>query len=109
MNPSYLAASLLLVSMDNSPTFPLFALYFAIATISHFSLSGFLLEKKVGVNQPKRLEDARILIANTAMDTDKIKVCVSEVEGGGELKVSRYCFFIGRCLGPKFVWTPLQR
>ena len=35
---------------------------------------GFLLEKKVGVNQPKRLEDARILIANTSMDTDKIKV-----------------------------------
>ena len=38
-----------------------------------FSL-GFLLEKKIGVNQPKRLENARILIANTAMDTDKIKV-----------------------------------
>lgn len=40
----------------------------------------------MGVNQPKRLEDARILIANTAMDTDKIKVCIG---GGGELKVSR--------------------
>ena len=37
-------------------------------------LLGFLLEKKIGVNQPKRLENARILIANTAMDTDKIKV-----------------------------------
>ena len=35
---------------------------------------GFLLEKKVGVNQPKRIENASILIANTAMDTDKIKV-----------------------------------
>ena len=34
----------------------------------------------MGVNQPKRLEDARILIANTAMDTDKIKVCIG---GGG--------------------------
>lgn len=43
----------------------------------HTRIPGFLLEKKVGVNQPKRLEDARILIANTAMDTDKIKVgCV---------------------------------
>jgi len=35
---------------------------------------GFLLDKKVGVNQPKRVENARILIANTQMDTDKIKV-----------------------------------
>lgn len=35
---------------------------------------GFLLDKKVGVNQPKRIENAKILIANTAMDTDKVKV-----------------------------------
>lgn len=35
---------------------------------------GFLLEKKIGVNQPKRMEDCRILIANTQMDTDKVKV-----------------------------------
>jgi len=35
---------------------------------------GFLLDKKVGVNQPKRLENARIMIANTSMDADKIKV-----------------------------------
>ena len=31
------------------------------------------------MNQPKRLENARILIANTAMDTDKIKVFGSKV------------------------------
>ena len=37
----------------------------------------------MGVNQPKRLEDARILIANTAMDTDKIKVCACVGGGGG--------------------------
>lgn len=37
------------------------------------------MEKKVGVNQPKRLENAKILIANTAMDTDKIKVFGSKV------------------------------
>lgn len=36
--------------------------------------TGFLLDKKIGVNQPKRLEDCKILIANTPMDTDKIKV-----------------------------------
>ena len=42
--------------------------------------SGFLLDKKIGLNQPKRVENARILIANTPMDTDKIKVT--------------YCFFL---------------
>lgn len=35
---------------------------------------GFILDKKIGVGQPKRVENARILIANTSMDTDKIKV-----------------------------------
>jgi T-complex protein 1 subunit beta len=28
-------------------------------------MSGFILDKKIGVNQPKRVENARILIANT--------------------------------------------
>ena len=54
------------------------------------------------MNQPKRLENARILIANTAMDTDKIKVFGSKVsrsrqndthqgliqEGGGRIRRS---------------------
>ncbi|KAI8053712.1 hypothetical protein BDF22DRAFT_775483 [Syncephalis plumigaleata] len=35
---------------------------------------GFILDKRIGVNQPKRIENAKILIANTAMDTDKIKI-----------------------------------
>ncbi|EGC35794.1 hypothetical protein DICPUDRAFT_78519 [Dictyostelium purpureum] len=35
---------------------------------------GFILEKKIGVGCPKRLENPKILIANTAMDTDKIKI-----------------------------------
>lgn len=34
---------------------------------------GFLLEKKPGMYQPQRIEDAKILIANTPMDTDKVK------------------------------------
>ena len=38
---------------------------------------GFLLDKKIGVNQPKRIEKAKILIANTSMDTDKIKVAIN--------------------------------
>jgi T-complex protein 1 subunit beta len=29
--------------------------------------SGFLLEKRVGVGQPKRVENAKILIANTVL------------------------------------------
>jgi T-complex protein 1 subunit beta len=40
---------------------------------------GFILNKKVGVGQPKRIENARILLANTAMDTDKIKIYGSRV------------------------------
>merc|ERR1719334_1064374 len=41
---------------------------------------GFLLNKKVGMFQPKRIENAKILIANTPMDTDKIKVFGSRVK-----------------------------
>ena len=41
---------------------------------------GFLLEKEIGHNQPKRIENARILVANTPMDTDKIKVFGSKVK-----------------------------
>jgi T-complex protein 1 subunit beta len=43
---------------------------------------GFILDKKIGVNQPKRLEKAKILVANTSMDTDKVKIF------GAQLKVS---------------------
>lgn len=49
---------------------------------------GFLLEKKVGVNQPKRLENVKILIANTAMDTDKIKVFGSKVRVDSTAKIA---------------------
>jgi len=41
---------------------------------------GFLLDKKIGVGQPKRIENATILIANTPMDTDKVKLCGSRVK-----------------------------
>lgn len=41
---------------------------------------GFLLDKKPGVNQPRRVENATVLIANTPMDTDKIKVFGSRVK-----------------------------
>merc|ERR1719211_495085 len=41
---------------------------------------GFLLNKKPGVRQPKKIENAKILIGNTPMDTDKIKVFGSRVK-----------------------------
>ena len=48
---------------------------------------GFILDKKIGVNQPKRLENAKILVANTAMDTDKVKIFGArvKVESTGKL------------------------
>ncbi|XP_037937635.1 T-complex protein 1 subunit beta [Teleopsis dalmanni] len=41
---------------------------------------GFLLDKTPGVHQPQRIEKAKILIANTPMDTDKIKVFGSNIK-----------------------------
>jgi T-complex protein 1 subunit beta len=49
---------------------------------------GFILDKKIGVNQPKRLEKARILVANTAMDTDKIKIFGARVKVGSTGKLA---------------------
>ncbi|XP_023564573.1 T-complex protein 1 subunit beta-like, partial [Octodon degus] len=48
----------------------------------------FLLDKKIGVNQPKRIENAKILIANTGMDTDKIKIFGSRVRVDSTAKVA---------------------
>merc|ERR1712136_669149 len=50
--------------------------------------NGFLLDKKIGLNQPKRVENARILIANTPMDTDKIKVFGSRIRVDSVAKVA---------------------
>ncbi|CAM9724937.1 unnamed protein product [Lampetra fluviatilis] len=49
---------------------------------------GFLLDKKIGVNQPKRIENAKILIANTSMDADKIKIFGSRVRVDSNAKVA---------------------
>ncbi|MCO5551095.1 hypothetical protein L7F22_004592 [Adiantum nelumboides] len=35
---------------------------------------GFILDKKIGTNCPKSLTNAKILISNSSMDTDKIKI-----------------------------------
>lgn len=56
--------------------------------VDSFLDEGFLLDKKVGVNQPKRIENARILVANTPMDTDKIKIFGSRVKVDSTAKVA---------------------
>ncbi|KHJ95545.1 T-complex protein 1, beta subunit [Oesophagostomum dentatum] len=49
---------------------------------------GFLLEKLPGMYQPRRVEKAKILIANTPMDTDKVKVFGSRVRVDSVAKVA---------------------
>lgn len=39
-----------------------------------YLVDGLILEKKIGVGQPKRFENPKIMVANTPMDTDKIKI-----------------------------------
>jgi T-complex protein 1 subunit beta len=44
-----------------------------------FLEDGFVLNKSFGIGQPRRVTNAKILIANTPMDTDKIKIYGSRV------------------------------
>ncbi|KAL0228670.1 hypothetical protein GEMRC1_013290 [Eukaryota sp. GEM-RC1] len=44
-----------------------------------FLEEGFILDKKIGVGQPKSVDNAKILVANTPMDTDKIKILGARV------------------------------
>lgn len=53
-----------------------------------FLAEGFILDKKIGVNQPHMIENAKILVANTPMDTDKIKVFGSRVKVDSTSKVA---------------------
>ncbi|KAL1747768.1 chaperonin Cpn60/TCP-1 family [Schizophyllum fasciatum] len=48
---------------------------------------GFILDKTIATNSPKRMENAKILVANTSMDTDKIKIFGArvKVDGTGKL------------------------
>lgn len=70
---------------------------------------GFILEKKIGVGQPKRLENPKILIANTAMDTDKIKIfsakvrvdsisAVAAIEDAEKVQESSVCVCVWCCV-----------
>ena len=51
---------------------------------------GFILDKKIGVGQPKRIENAKILVANTAMDTDKVKIYGARIRADGMSKVREF-------------------
>jgi len=46
------------------------------------------LDKKPGIGQPTRIENAKILLANTSMDTDKIKIFGSRVRVDSMAKVA---------------------
>jgi len=54
-----------------------------------FLEEGFILEKKIGIGQPKRLENATILVANTPMDTDKIKIFGSRIKVSGTEQMAK--------------------
>lgn len=41
---------------------------------------GFILDKKFGTACPKRIENARVMIANTSMDHDKVKIYGAKVK-----------------------------
>jgi T-complex protein 1 subunit beta len=45
-----------------------------------FLEQGYILEKKIGVGQPKVLEDCKVMVANCQMDTDKIKIYGARVK-----------------------------
>lgn len=46
------------------------------------------MDKKIGVGQPKRIENAKILVSNTAMDTDKVKIYGARVRVDSMAKVA---------------------
>ena len=53
-----------------------------------FLAEGFILDKKIGIGQPKCLDNCKVLIANTPMDTDKIKIYGAKVKVDSLTKVA---------------------
>jgi T-complex protein 1 subunit beta len=49
---------------------------------------GFVLNKSFGIGQPRQVRNAKILVANTPMDTDKIKIYGSRVRVDSMAKVA---------------------
>ena len=55
---------------------------------SYLDPDGFLLDKKIGVGCPKRMTACKVLVANTPMDTDKVKIYGSKVKVDSVAKVA---------------------
>jgi len=53
-----------------------------------FLAEGFILDKKIGVGQPKKMQNCKVLVANTPMDTDKIKIYGAKVKVDSLAKVA---------------------
>jgi T-complex protein 1 subunit beta len=53
-----------------------------------FLADGFILEKSISTGCPRRKENPKILVANTPMDHDKIKIFGSKVRVDSMLKVA---------------------
>lgn len=49
---------------------------------------GFILEKRFGINQPKKITNAKILVANTSLDTDKVKIFGAKFKVDSTLKLA---------------------
>ena len=65
---------------------------FISSHINATKTQGFILDKKIGVGQPKRIENAKILVANTAMDTDKVKIYGARIRADGMSKVCKLMY-----------------
>lgn len=53
-----------------------------------FVADGFILDKTLPAGMPKSIKDAKIMVANTSMDTDKIKIFGSKVRVDSMAKVA---------------------
>lgn len=53
-----------------------------------FLENGFVLDKKIGIGQPRRMENVHVMVANTSLDTDKIKIYGARVKVDGVEKLS---------------------
>lgn len=53
-----------------------------------FLADGFILEKHISTGCPKRKENAKVMVANTPMDHDKVKIFGSKVRVDSMLKVA---------------------
>ena len=52
------------------------------------ALQGFILDKKISIGNKRRVENAKVLVANTPMDTDKIKMYGARVKADSMTKVA---------------------